>query len=259
AMCRSLSRTSLTRVCPTALCSPVRSYILYDEPRTWFEAQSFCREHHLDLATITNSADATLLSTDVTGTDFAWIGLFDDMTEWRWSDGNVDLSSTNFTNWEPSSPDFHTTYKSDTKVCVGMLTNGLWDDTDCYYANSKVCSATETLLKQFIYAGSGTFSDGQTVCRAEYEDLATIENQTENDMLLAFSGVGAFGWIGLYDNMTYWNWSLGETVFDDTVDFSSWAPSEPDLTAVSRICVSINANGSWSDEMCDETLPAVCY
>uniref|UniRef100_A0A3B4A936 C-type lectin domain-containing protein n=1 Tax=Periophthalmus magnuspinnatus TaxID=409849 RepID=A0A3B4A936_9GOBI len=133
AMCRSLSRISLTRVCPTALCSPVRSYILYDEPRTWFEAQSFCREHHLDLATITNSADATLLSTDVTGTDFAWIGLFDDMTEWRWSDGNVDLSSTNFTNWD------------------------------------------------------------------------------------------------------------------------SWAPSEPDLTAVSRICVSINANGSWSDEMCDET------
>ncbi|KAG5276299.1 hypothetical protein AALO_G00130350 [Alosa alosa] len=56
-------------------------YVMIRETKTWIAAQSYCREHYVDLASIESQEDEELVW-NVTEGRPVWIGLFKDSWEW---------------------------------------------------------------------------------------------------------------------------------------------------------------------------------
>ena len=97
---------------------------------TWTEAQSYCRQHHTDLASVRNAAENQKVD-DVIPTGAAWIGLFRD--SWKWSDG----SFSSFRDWAPGQPDNY----GGKEACVvaNLGKDGKWWDGPCYQKRPFVC------------------------------------------------------------------------------------------------------------------------
>lgn len=106
-----------------------------------------------------------------------------------------------------------------------------------------------------------TWGNARQHCREKYDELATVRNQDENDELhrLLQKAKTKEAWIGLYDDMHIWKWSLNSRVFNNRVNYNSWGPGEPSRTASSRSCVTVTGDGDWSDVTCDLLFPSVCY
>ncbi|XP_029289102.1 macrophage mannose receptor 1-like [Cottoperca gobio] len=60
------------------------SFIFVNQSKTWTEAQSYCREHFTDLASVRNQAENDQIK-KMTQNQPTWIGLYRDA--WKWSDG----------------------------------------------------------------------------------------------------------------------------------------------------------------------------
>ncbi|XP_035987373.1 P-selectin-like [Fundulus heteroclitus] len=117
----------------SALCAvsslPAHKYHFVYEPKTWNEAQSFCREHYSDLATIHNMDDVNILNEMADSQQMrAWIGLYDN---WKWSG-----SDGEYRNWQSDQP---TTYQAE-ENCVAMMPNSQWIDAPCEWLLRPVCS-----------------------------------------------------------------------------------------------------------------------
>ena len=63
----------------------------------------------------------------------AWIGLYDDVNSWRWSDTDAEVE---FTKWYPDGPD---NSRSD-EHCTEMYDPGVWNDLRCDKPLPSVCS-----------------------------------------------------------------------------------------------------------------------
>uniref|UniRef100_A0A3B4BF38 C-type lectin domain-containing protein n=1 Tax=Periophthalmus magnuspinnatus TaxID=409849 RepID=A0A3B4BF38_9GOBI len=63
-----------------------RGFHLFRELKTWSEAQTFCRENYVDLATIETEEEWSQVVLMLQNLNiYPWIGLYDDYTSWRWS------------------------------------------------------------------------------------------------------------------------------------------------------------------------------
>uniref|UniRef100_A0A3B4B822 C-type lectin domain-containing protein n=1 Tax=Periophthalmus magnuspinnatus TaxID=409849 RepID=A0A3B4B822_9GOBI len=63
-----------------------RGFHLFRERKTWSEAQTFCRENYVDLATIETEEEFSIVVEMIRNLNiYPWIGLYDDYTSWRWS------------------------------------------------------------------------------------------------------------------------------------------------------------------------------
>ncbi|XP_033981492.1 lectin BRA-3-like [Trematomus bernacchii] len=96
---------------------------------TWTEAQSYCREHHTDLASVRNRAENQQLVELFPGGAY-WIGLYRD--SWKWSDG----SNSSFKYWAVNEPNYRAS-----KVCVAAAfdNSGKWEDLDCEVEKPFIC------------------------------------------------------------------------------------------------------------------------
>ncbi|KAG8005051.1 L-selectin, partial [Nibea albiflora] len=71
-----------------------REYHYVQRSVTWSEAQRYCREHYVDLATIETKEDWEKVRRIMENADgLVWIGLYDDIYNWRWSIDNSYLYS----------------------------------------------------------------------------------------------------------------------------------------------------------------------
>ena len=113
-----------------------RNYHYIDERKTWKDAQSYCREHHSDLATISNMEDNNIALKSKTNSteNFVWIGLNynNNKWAWRWSDS----SDASFYNWNNGEPNGDTSLL---KYCVEMKQDGSWNDRKCHYKRPFFC------------------------------------------------------------------------------------------------------------------------
>ncbi|KAK2852202.1 hypothetical protein Q7C36_007403 [Tachysurus vachellii] len=64
-------------------------YILITQSMTWYDAQSYCRQYHTDLASVRNTTENSIVGALISGT-WTWIGLVRD--PWYWTDQTTDVS-----------------------------------------------------------------------------------------------------------------------------------------------------------------------
>lgn len=107
------------------------------------------------------------------------------------------------------------------------------------------------------------WAEAQSYCRDKYTDLATVGNKEESDKLDAitkryFSGAL---WIGLYDDINSWRWSLREEGYygEGEAEFRMWMSGDPNNYGGYENCSKMNADGLWTDFPCTFTKPFVCY
>uniref|UniRef100_H2MGM7 C-type lectin domain-containing protein n=1 Tax=Oryzias latipes TaxID=8090 RepID=H2MGM7_ORYLA len=105
-----------------------------------------------------------------------------------------------------------------------------------------------------------TWEEAQQACRQLYSDLATVASPAESTRLLgAVQEPGELAWIGLYDNMAKWKWTMGHPDFDSNIDYHNWQFDNPKYKGTKDTCGTIRYNGLWRDEICDTERPFVCY
>ncbi|KAI4893874.1 hypothetical protein NFI96_009813, partial [Prochilodus magdalenae] len=178
-------------------------YIFVNESKTWFEAQSYCRETYTDLVTLNTTEEMknlnALLKDKVTS--LFWIGLIRGSTgKWLWSLANGSSYSEldAYLNWRSGEPN----NLGQNEYCVGMfIKDGTWFDVSCFYPHCFVCydeNKANTERYIFIYKWKN-MSNAQSYCREHHTDLASVRNQAESCF-----NVDRF-WISLVNDS--WTWS----------------------------------------------------
>uniref|UniRef100_A0A8C1PVQ6 C-type lectin domain-containing protein n=1 Tax=Cyprinus carpio TaxID=7962 RepID=A0A8C1PVQ6_CYPCA len=109
------------------------------KPKTWTEAQSYCREKYTDLAMVQSDEDRAKLKEAANTVNFqsvAWIGFYRDT--WRWSYQNTPIS---YVKWDLSQPDI-----PDTNEACGVVNKkGLWSDRNCTVQDYFFCQTGKKL------------------------------------------------------------------------------------------------------------------
>ncbi|XP_038587254.1 C-type mannose receptor 2-like isoform X1 [Micropterus salmoides] len=116
-------------VCYNGSVNDTSSFVKIDKLLNWIEAQSYCRENYVDLASIRNQAENDIIS-KLVDVYLLWIGLH---WERLWSDGSTSL----FQNWAYGQTD-------STEQCVTTAFNnsGLWSDDNCSLTFPFICYST---------------------------------------------------------------------------------------------------------------------
>ncbi|XP_034167206.2 macrophage mannose receptor 1-like [Pangasianodon hypophthalmus] len=241
-------------------------YVLVTQNMNWTEAQRYCREHYTDLTSVRNDTEnqkiESLLSNNNNNNDdyiyysAVWIGLYRTRS---WSD----KSNSSFSYWNPGQPDNYAQNESCT--AVSLSDSGKWTDENCSQAFPFLCYSTmsSTFPRQYhLINENKTWTEAQRYCRENYTDLATIDNMEEMNTLLntvngSYSGLA---WIGLYDDLDSWRWSLDDDAFyqEGERDFRGWY-HQPDNYNGQELCVSMNNRGEWFDSPCTKRMAFVCY
>lgn len=143
-----------------------RRYYHVNEPKTWADAQSYCRHRYTDLATVDSMDDMNDLMKTVNNNVNVWIGLkntgvyrwkgsvgdpvnnqtsniaglFND--SWEWSD----TSDSAFRYWNSGEPN-----DNSPSFCTEAIINkaGKWNDLGCSYTRIFVCHKGNSSLHVF--------------------------------------------------------------------------------------------------------------
>ncbi|KAK0140964.1 Macrophage mannose receptor 1 [Merluccius polli] len=226
-----------------------RNYHYIDKKMSWQDAQSYCRERHSDLATISNSRDNNIALKSKTNSaeNYVWIGLNNNNTQgaWRWSE---DSSNASFYNWNKGEPNVN----SD---CVEMRRDGRWYDVKCHHKLPFICNGKKHRRYHYIDKKM-TWQDAQSYCRERHSDLATISNSRDNNRTLKSQTNSAENnvWIGLNNNNTQGAWRWSEDSRDTS--FYNWNKGEP---RGDGNCVELRPDGFWNDVGCYHKLPFICH
>ncbi|XP_072546937.1 uncharacterized protein [Salminus brasiliensis] len=263
-------------VCQTGSAGSLRQYHFVREPKSWAEAQSFCRYAYADLATVDDMSDIRRLleSINATYVGSAWIGLYDDpKNSWRWS-----LDDPQF--YKEGEREFRRWHGHPLNecgiVCALMLFNthpiyeGKWIERPCTEEHHFVCynESNETTEAYVPVADPKNWAEAWRYCREHYVDLASVRNQEQNLEIFKRTSEstpikfldGVWGvWIGLHRIRT---WSD-----DSNSSFAYWKDGEPDngessvSEYLNQYCTaaSFSRSGQWTDEDCMRALPFVCY
>uniref|UniRef100_UPI0037E7B2D0 macrophage mannose receptor 1-like n=1 Tax=Semicossyphus pulcher TaxID=241346 RepID=UPI0037E7B2D0 len=106
-------------------------------------------------------------------------------------------------------------------------------------------------------------------CREKHTDLATIGsmedvntlNHMVDDSRLIYVTDSSFRvWIGLYDDLNSWKWSLSDPSFYSAgqTEFTQWLTGNPVNLNSGRHCATITNLGTWNDQPCTSTFKSVC-
>ncbi|KAF7686993.1 hypothetical protein HF521_015386 [Silurus meridionalis] len=112
--------------------------------------------------------------------------------------------------------------------------------------------------KYHLILNGKTWTDARTYCRSMYTDLATFETPDEITQLqnIANSQNCADSiWIGLYNDVNSWRWSMGNVPLGS---FINWYPPNPDNQLAKQSCGVVNPNG-WLDNSCTTLMTFICF
>ncbi|KAL2079592.1 hypothetical protein ACEWY4_025336 [Coilia grayii] len=201
-----------------SLCSAVSlQYHFVNEAKTWTEAQSYCRTHYTDLATLYNTDDVNALTQLGSQSGSAWIGLYDDsQNSWRWSITDSSFygpGETEFRNWNTGEPN----NAGGKELCGEIISNGYWYDISCTAGRPFVCYGAND--NYILIQQSMSWNDAQAYCRNNYIDLTSIRNAAENEKVCVEAS-GNAAYMGLYRTRS---WSDGSDS-----SFRHWKLGQPD-------------------------------
>ncbi|KAM4625244.1 macrophage mannose receptor 1-like [Polymixia lowei] len=220
-----------------------KGFHLVNLKKNWTEAQRYCRENFLDLATIENEEELAAVTSMGQRNELAvmWIGLYDRVLSWKWS---LDGTSVDFTSWYADNP-----YNHEERYCVVLL-NGLWRTVPCQTNYKSLCydESTDSYIEIWSLK---SWHGAQSYCRATYTDLASMKNQQVKQRLMAMLSPVHWWWIGL--SRDSWGWSDQRGV-----SFTGWAPEMP-VNNGNDFCVAHHTDSAgWHDDSCGQSLPFIC-
>ncbi|XP_053098315.1 C-type lectin domain family 10 member A-like [Pangasianodon hypophthalmus] len=111
--------------------------------------------------------------------------------------------------------------------------------------------------KYYLIQQGKTWSKAQAYCRATRTDLAVIENNEDMVRLQTEAQRQQFSssaWIGLYNDINSWRWSLGN---EPLGSMRLWTTVEPNNYNGLESCGMISSSG-WNDMPCTSAYPFVC-
>lgn len=112
--------------------------------------------------------------------------------------------------------------------------------------------------KYYLIQQGMVWSDAVTYCRATYTDLATIADPDEavqvRNLLQSQNFVSSL-WIGLYNDVNSWRWSMGNETLGS---FTAWYFPNPDNYHAVESCGAI-FYGGWLDCACAALYPFICF
>ncbi|XP_045557465.1 C-type mannose receptor 2 isoform X1 [Salmo salar] len=243
----------LSGLCTLSSCL-TREYHYVSSPKTWTEAQRYCREKYTDLATIENMEDMKRLinTVDIGYNGSVWIGLEKgDIMVWQWSLANRDYygeEGTGFRKWSEGEPDNGMGRVEE--ECAVMNENGQWHDMPFNFKLSVYCYDDKNNIK-VNNNELMTWREAQLYCRKHHTDLPSVKNQRENNVLQNLVLGSGLMWIGLFRDS--WKWS-------DQSDssFRYWGPNQPINRLGNQNCTAV-WEGVWTEHPCMYRIPFVCY
>ncbi|XP_035770690.1 putative C-type lectin domain family 20 member A, partial [Neolamprologus brichardi] len=180
---------------------------------TWTQAQSYCRQHHTDLASGLDQIYSEEFKTlqNSTGSKVKlWIGLFRD--SWRWSDG----SNFSFRYWDMDS--FNDGLNNRTCATTLLERSGRWRSAGCDQRKPFFCYDDKLILIK----KNKTWEEALNYCRQKHHDLVSISNPEEQRWVQerAKTASTPFVWLGLQYGCAarLWLW-----VTDYVVCYERWA------------------------------------
>ncbi|KAM6982028.1 uncharacterized protein LKV04_012727 [Tautogolabrus adspersus] len=131
------------------------------------------------------------------------------------------------------------------------------------------CAESSQVKRQFsIYYDHKTRDEALAFCRDKHTDLATITSVEDVDTLRGMVDLSRMwqidysnrAWIGLYDDVDSWSWSLSDPSFyeDGDAEFRQWSSGLPDNVASGEHCTTMSSDGLWNDFRCTDNLKSVC-
>ncbi|XP_041656331.1 secretory phospholipase A2 receptor-like [Cheilinus undulatus] len=109
------------------------TFVLVPTAMMWSEAQSYCREHHTDLASVRNIEENQRIKDLVPSGQIVWIGLSRD--SWLWLDG----SDSSFRFWSPGIAEPNNLSADETCAAADFSNNAEWEDWACSWRRAYIC------------------------------------------------------------------------------------------------------------------------
>ncbi|XP_043977201.1 C-type mannose receptor 2-like [Gambusia affinis] len=136
-----------------------------------------------------------------------------------------------------------------------------------YITGASALWVVSTLAKihfHFVYEPM-IWSDAQSYCRKTYTDLVTVDSAkvvTTLRIMVDSNKMAAItdAWIGLYDDVDSWRWSLSDDTFYQNSEalYRNWPSGQPDNSQGGEGCLEMLGNGEWNDNNCDNLRKVIC-
>ncbi|CAL8406980.1 unnamed protein product [Arctogadus glacialis] len=239
----------ISGLCIPSFCADYRQHCLIETPKSWSDAQSYCRERGYDLATIDDmGAIEPLLALNADRAhDELWIGLhYGGPERWQWSLADKDFyqeGERDYRNFKGELPGFRFTLQYNSK----------WYNHGNPEKHVFVCyDGNRQGGGRYVLVREGkTWIDAQVYCRRRHTDLVSIRNSTENQAVAEASG-GDYVWTGLFKEA--WYWSDGRYSSLRLWDHHAVVGNFPQSCAV----MTSHISGRWSQRSCHELHPFLC-
>ncbi|KAL6491168.1 hypothetical protein MHYP_G00015130 [Metynnis hypsauchen] len=242
-----------------------RQFYVVNEHKTWTDAQNYCREKFIDLATIESQEEMNAVITALKGKKKKfWIGLkqkdIHDTTSWIWSDG----SNSSYRNWNTGEPNF-----GRHEMCVELWHDAAyrWNDAGCHnHRNPFICYTNISTHPQeeiplILINETKTWREALRYCRVKHVDLVSVHTEEIQHWVEAVIKTASTAnvWMGLRHTCTlsFWFWVSGESIC-----YQNWAPGNgtgvEDCSGGERTGAVQSGSKKWVSLPEDQRLNFIC-
>ncbi|XP_036453034.1 macrophage mannose receptor 1-like [Colossoma macropomum] len=233
-----------------------RQFHVVNVNKNWIDAQKYCREKYIDLATIQSQGQMNVVTAFLNGsTGNFWIGLRQKVqqnsTSWIWSDG----SNSSYRYWKPGEPN-----NTGSDNCVQLQSDFAyrWIDAGCVWPNPFICYIDLPLI---LINQNKTWREALRYCRENHVDLVSVHTEKIQHWveMITSKPSTANVWMGLRHTcaQNFWFWVSGSTIC-----YQNWAPGNgtgvEDCSGGERSGAVQSGSKKWVSLPEDQRLNFIC-